>query len=66
MDDGRTTEASHTISSPGAFGSGELKILIIDSKREFVGQCGTVFFHDKLRIMLMHLSMLEKILQRTK
>ena len=24
-DDGRTTEASHTISSPGAFGSGELK-----------------------------------------
>ena len=25
-DDGRTTEASHTISSPGAFGSGELKI----------------------------------------
>ena len=23
--DGRTTEASHTISSPGAFGSGELK-----------------------------------------
>ena len=26
-DDGRTTEASHTISSPGAFGSGELKSL---------------------------------------
>ena len=25
-DDGRTTEASHTINSPGAFGSGELKI----------------------------------------
>ena len=25
MDDGRTTEASHTISSPAAFGSGELK-----------------------------------------
>ena len=25
-DDGRTTEASHTISSPGAFGSRELKI----------------------------------------
>ena len=25
-DDGRTTEASHPISSPGAFGSGELKI----------------------------------------
>ena len=25
MDDGRMTEASHTISSPGAFGSGELK-----------------------------------------
>ena len=25
-DDGRTTEASHTISSPGAFGSGELKM----------------------------------------
>ena len=24
-DDGRTTEASHSISSPGAFGSGELK-----------------------------------------
>ena len=24
-DDGRTTEASHTKSSPGAFGSGELK-----------------------------------------
>ena len=24
-DDGRTTEASHPISSPGAFGSGELK-----------------------------------------
>ena len=24
-DDGRTTEAYHTISSPGAFGSGELK-----------------------------------------
>ena len=24
-DDGRTTEAAHTISSPGAFGSGELK-----------------------------------------
>ena len=26
MDDGRTTKASHTKSSPGAFGSGELKI----------------------------------------
>ena len=25
-DDGRTTEASHTLNSPGAFGSGELKI----------------------------------------
>ena len=25
MDDGRPTEASHTIGSPGAFGSGELK-----------------------------------------
>ena len=25
MDDGRTKEASHPISSPGAFGSGELK-----------------------------------------
>ena len=24
-DDGRTTEAYHTISTPGAFGSGELK-----------------------------------------
>ena len=28
-DDGRTTEASHTKSSPGAFGSGELKILCV-------------------------------------
>ena len=28
MDDGRMTEASHTISFPGAFGSGELKITI--------------------------------------
>ena len=27
-DDGRTTEASHTKSSPGAFGSGELKIKV--------------------------------------
>ena len=25
MDDGRTTEPAYTISSPGAFGSGELK-----------------------------------------
>ena len=28
-DDGRTTKASHTISSPGAFGSGELKTYIL-------------------------------------
>ena len=28
-DDGPTTEASHTISSPGAFASGELKISIV-------------------------------------
>ena len=27
-DDGRTTEACHTISSPGAFGSGQLKIRV--------------------------------------
>ena len=28
MDDGRTTEPAYTISSPGAFGSGELKSYI--------------------------------------
>ena len=27
---GRTMEASHTISSPGAFGSGELKTYVVD------------------------------------
>ena len=29
VDGRRTTEAYHTISSPGAFGSGELKIIFI-------------------------------------
>ena len=42
-DDGRTTEASHPISSPGAFGSGELKIFmnVVCCRRDwrFKGQC---------------------------
>ena len=32
-DDGRTTEPSHPISSPGAFGSGELKTYGITNRR---------------------------------
>ena len=41
MDDGRTTEPAYTISSPGAFGSGELKnaekkVLVGDSTGKLI------------------------------
>ena len=45
-DDGRTTEAYHAINSPGAFGSGELKLndLLIGLLKGKVCLYGTLLF----------------------